>query len=518
MHKAMVTPNKFRSILQQERISRALSIIIPSIFAVAVIAGLYWSSIYSYLLFHSLAEIFSIVIAATIFLIAWNTRQYIQSHYFLFIGIAYLFIAGLDLIHTLAFPGMQIFSYEFYANQFWIAARFMESLSFLIAFNFINKHKRIDVNLIFMIYTLLFILVVLSIFWWDIFPACYIIGVGQTPFKIISEYIIVLILLICLYLLYRNKDYFDKKIYNLLFASFCLTVLSEFSFTMYVNNYDMANFIGHILKIFSFYLIYKAIIETGFSKPISFFFKELKQSEEALKGLNATKDKFFSIIAHDLKSPFNSLIGFSELLMNKYDVFNEEERRQLFVMINNSSKKAHTLLDNLLQWSSTQTGALETKPELFDIVELINDNIGLLEGSTREKKIKLKYLKTSMVMVYADKNMISAVLRNFVNNAIKFTPQGGAITIKINSKGEKVEISVADTGVGMTNDLLKNLFIIDKYKSTPGTANEKGSGLGLLICKEFVEKNHGSITVTSELQKGSTFTFTLPKGNENNEK
>jgi signal transduction histidine kinase len=387
----------------------------------------------------------------------------------------------------------------------------MESLSFLMAFSFIGTNKKINPHVTFLIYLTVFALVVMSVLWWKIFPTCFIEGVGQTPFKIVSEYVIILILIGCITLLQKFRSHFDPKVFRLLSWSFSLTILSELSFTMYIDNYDIANFAGHILKIFSFFLIYKAILETGFKKPISFFFRELKQNEEALKSLNATKDKFFSIIAHDLKGPFNSLIGFSDILIKKYDVFTDDERRHLYVMINSSSKKAHNLLDNLLQWSTTQTGILQTNPEHFDIAELVKENIDLLQESAGEKGININFSDDREQTVFADKNMISTVLRNFINNAIKFTHPKGTITIEINSHSENVKVSIADTGVGISREALNNLFSIDKYKTTPGTANEKGSGLGLIVCKEFIEKNNGQIIAESELGKGSRFSFTLPK-------
>jgi signal transduction histidine kinase len=511
VNKVLEKTNSRRPFLTKQSINYLWSVLQTVAIVAGVVAGLYWTSDQNYLLFHSLAEIFSIVIAFTIFLISWNTRKYIQSHYFLFIGIAYLFIAGLDLIHTLAFPGMPIFEYNFYAAQFWIAARFMESLSFLMAFSFIGTNKKINPHVTFLIYLTVFALVVMSVLWWEIFPTCFIEGVGQTPFKIVSEYVIILILIGCITLLQKFRSHFDPKVFRLLSWSFSLTILSELSFTMYIDNYDIANFAGHILKIFSFFLIYKAILETGFKKPISFFFRELKQNEEALKSLNATKDKFFSIIAHDLKGPFNSLIGFSDILIKKYDVFTDDERRHLYVMINSSSKKAHNLLDNLLQWSTTQTGILQTNPEQFDIAELVKENIDLLQESAGEKGININFSDDREQTVFADKNMISTVLRNFINNAIKFTHPKGTITIEINSHSENVKVSIADTGVGISREALNNLFSIDKYKTTPGTANEKGSGLGLIVCKEFIEKNNGQIIAESELGKGSRFSFTLPK-------
>lgn len=478
---------------------------------VALAAALYICSLYNYLLFHSFAEIFSIIIAVSIFLVAWNTRKYIHNQYLLFIGIAYLSVAALDLLHTFTYSGMRLFAGYHDATQLWIAARYLESLSFLAGFLFISKRSKLNASLTLLGYILLLFMVTASIFVWKIFPECYVQGQGQTSFKIISEYVIILALGVNLYFLRPYKSRFNRKVYKFIVASLILTMLSEFFFTFYIGVYDLANLIGHYLKILSFYYVYKAILETGLSQPVAFFFRELKQSEEALKNLNATKDKIFSILAHDLKNPFNSLIGFSQLLLNNQHMISPEEQRKLIQMINISARKANNLLENLLQWSRTQTGSLISNPEHFDVTQLIDANIALHSASAEEKNIMLKNLQVDPLTIYADKNMISAVLRNLINNAIKFTRNGGSVMVHIRENEDRLEFVVTDTGIGIPKEELDLLFTLDKYHSTMGTAQEKGSGLGLIICKEFVEKNGGRIIAQSQVGKGSEFTISLPK-------
>ena len=459
---------------------------------IVLLVVLYLSSLYNYLLFHTLAEIFSIIIAFSIFIIAWNTKKYVSNNYLLWLGIAYLFIGGLDLLHTLSYKGITIFpEKEYFANQLWITARYIESISFFVAFFILKKNIKFNYLLPFFLYVVVFILLVLSIFIWDIFPACFIEGQGQTSFKIISEYIIISLLVVNIFLFASNKQLFDQNIYQLLIWSFVLTILSEFLFTLYVSNYDLANLFGHYFKILSFYFIYQALIADGLQKPFSLMFRELKQSEENLRNLNFTKDRIFSIVAHDLKSPFNSLIGFSELLMKSYDVFSDEERRKLFNMINQSSRKAHGLLENLLQWSRAQTGRLQPQPETFNLPELVKENIQLFLGNAREKEIKLYSKISNDLFVNADRTMINTVIRNLINNAIKFTDKHGEVFIDAEELNGKVAVSVIDSGIGMNKEDIQKLFKADIYHSTLGTAKEKGSGLGLIICKEF---NNPAIT------------------------
>jgi len=244
---------------------------------------LYFSSLYNYILFHSLAEIFSVCIAFTTFVIAWNSRKYLDNNYLLFIGISYLFIGVLDLFHTFSYKGMNIFpDYEFYANQIWIAARFLESVSFLIALLFLSPKRTLNAHALFFIYAAITAIAFMSIFEWRVFPVCFIEGQGLTPFKIYSEYVICLILLADIILLVKYRSHFDKGVFGLLIWSLLATILSELAFTGYASNYDFVNMLGHYFKIISFYFMYKAIIEKGVKTPYQLIFRELKMSEAAL--------------------------------------------------------------------------------------------------------------------------------------------------------------------------------------------------------------------------------------------
>ena len=253
------------------------------LFLALVSLGLYLTTLVNYLLFHSLVEIISIVVAISFFLITWNSKAYIKNQYLLFIGIAYLFVAFLVLLHTLSYNGMPIFvGYDYYANQLWIGARYMESITLLVAFYFIAAEKNFKPEIIFFIYTLVTALLVLSIFQWKLFPVCFIEGSGLTAFKKISEYIICLILLGSLLLLHKNRKRFGARIYNMLFLSLVCTIVSELAFTFYVSNYGISNLVGHYFKLFSFYLVYKAIIETGIKTPFELIFKELDAVNKSL--------------------------------------------------------------------------------------------------------------------------------------------------------------------------------------------------------------------------------------------
>lgn len=238
--------------------------------------------------------------------------------------------------------------------------------------------------------------------------------------------------------------------------------------------------------------------------------KALKDSEARLIALNSAKDKFFSIIAHDLKGPFNSIIGFSDLLVDRIREKDYEEIEKYAYIIQNSSRRAMELIMNLMEWSRSQTGRLEFNPENLDLAILIKTISQLLNDSAQQKSIALYTEMPEKIMVFVDKAMMGTVLRNLISNAIKFTNTGGEIVISVNQSPEKVIVTVADNGVGIRPDAMDKLFVIEKSYSTIGTNNEKGTGLGLILCKEFIEKHGGSIWVESEIRKGSKFHFSIP--------
>ena len=237
---------------------------------------------------------------------------------------------------------------------------------------------------------------------------------------------------------------------------------------------------------------------------------ELERQKKELLDLNATKDKFFSIIAHDLRSPITTLISLSEVLKTDLNLLTSEQRTDILNSLYDLSRNYLKLLDNLLQWARMQTGRLKAEPERIRIESLISETVDFFKVYACDKQIGLVYRDPVEREVYADRNMIKTVLRNLISNAIKYTAPEGLVTITTRDLDRRLEILVADNGVGMTGEVLAGLFHLDKTSTTRGTADEKGTGLGLILCKEFVEKNGGTLQVESERGVGSTFRFTLP--------
>lgn len=244
----------------------------------------------------------------------------------------------------------------------------------------------------------------------------------------------------------------------------------------------------------------------------------LSKQYEDLKTMNITKDKFFSIIAHDLKNPISSFVKISDFLVEQFHDLSKDEIKEFMDEVQLSANSVYELLENLLMWSRTQRGLVQFHPMNLDLRTIILNNINLLKMNADTKNINLNYSIESEISIYADPNMINTILRNLITNAIKFTHENGIITVKSYTYNKDYcAISVADNGIGIPEDKISKMFNLESSYSTSGTNNEKGTGLGLILCKEFVEKHNGQIWVESEMEKGSNFIFTVPLKNKEHE-
>ena len=256
----------------------------------AIVLGLYLGSLHSYLLFHSLVEITTIAIGFTLFILTWNARRLLANNFLSILGIGYAFIALIDLLHTLAYKGMNVFP-GFGANlptQLWIAARYLQAITLCAAPLFVER--RVDNRAIFGGYAAAVSVLVAMVFSGN-FPDCYIEGKGLTTFKISSEYVITALLLTSSYLLYRKRRYFNDRVFLLTVSSIACTTISEISFTAYLSVYGFANLVGHFSKLAAFYLIYRAILVTGLKEPFDLIFRELRQAQEAIRKSHDTLEE-----------------------------------------------------------------------------------------------------------------------------------------------------------------------------------------------------------------------------------
>ena len=484
-------------------------IYIPLLTGGLLLLGLYLTSFYNYLLFHSLTEIFSIVIAFSIFVIAWNCRNIIDNNYLIFLGIAYLFIGFIDIIHTLAYTGMGIFL-GYYSNlptQLWIVARYLESISLLIACFILDKRK-MKINFILLGYIITASLLFLSIFYWKIFPSCFIEGSGLTPFKKISEYIISLILAASLFFLLKRKEKFNHSVLQWLVISILLTIVSELAFTFFISLYGLSNLIGHIFKIASFYFIYQAIVVTGLTKPQELLFKNLQESEEKYRELDNMKSMFIASMSHELRTPLNSIIGFTGVLLQQMSgEINEEQGKQLS-LVKNSANHLLALINDIIDISKIEAGKVEITIEEFDLSVLAQEIKDSFTVAVEKKELELLLKTPPTLLIKTDERRTKQILVNFLSNALKFTDRG-EIEIRIVKKDQTVEMSVRDTGVGIKKEDMNKLFK-DFSRIPIKDRTIEGTGLGLYLSKKIADLLGGDIMAESEFGKGSVFILTLP--------
>lgn len=401
----------------------------------------------------------------------------------------------------------------------------IEYLSFFLAFVFFSMF-------IYSLFLKEFSKVVLRII--QIIVSVYSLIVFFTPAAIfsytISSYMI-FVLLVSLYMIYsiimavKNKR---NGAITLLWGSIILFI-AVINDMLYQEEYiNTGNFVSLGIFIFLFFQSYllAARFSVAFdnseelSEKLNFQnenleniindrTKELQRVNEDLRLNVITKDKFFSIIAHDLRSPFNSILGFSELLLNKFEKLSIIDRKSIIESLYDSSKNAFTLLDNLLIWAQSQAKSIKYKPVKILIKDLIDENISLLDNQAKNKRITIITDYKNEIDVNADAEMINTVLRNLISNAIKFTPNSGKINISTFNTPGKLFVSIKDNGIGIAKENIDKLFRIDKNFTTEGTNREKGTGLGLILCKEFIDTHGGDIQVISNVNEGSTFIFSL---------
>ena len=508
---------------------------------IAAAVGLYLTSFYSYLLFHALVELFSVAIAWAVFALAWNSRRLIRNNYLLLLGISYLFVGSLDILHTLAYKGMGVFP-GYGANlatQLWIAARYLEGLSFLIAPFFLGRN--LNARNALGAYVLVTSLILLSIFAWPIFPSCYVEGQGLTTFKIVSEYLICAIFLGALGILYLKRQEFDAAIWRLVAWSLVSMMVAELAFTFYVGVYDLSNLIGHYFKVISFYLIYKAIIETGLIKPFSLLLRDLKQAEAALRQINEDlEDK--------VKERTSALVETNVQLRQEI-----RERQIVEANLRASEMKLHRLADQILQVQEQERGrisrelhddlgqsllvvklimaksyrtlskddsevtedletALNHLNVLIDKVRRISHNLSpaILEDLGLEVALdslfkdfaKNEGLKFSVhmenVSPFLPKNVQLAVYRIFQEALTNISKHAGAteVRVEISRGNDHVHFLVEDNGQG--------------FDLAAAKAANPERGLGLASMEERVHLLDGVMEIRTAKEQGTHLSFVLP--------
>ncbi len=545
--------------------------LIPALFVLGLLATI---GLFNYLLFHNLVELFSVIVAGSIFIISWNTRRIVSNGYLLYMGIAALYVGGFDLLHALSYQGMGVFpgAGNNFPTQLWIAARYMQALSFLVAPVFLTR--RLRQTIVFSIYGIFSGLILLSIVTWKIFPACYIDGLGLTSFKKDSEYIIIGILGAAVLFLFFRREKFDRDVLQLLTFSVGASMLSEAAFTTYVGVYDFASLLGHILKAIAFYTLYQAIIVTGLVRPYHLLFRDLKSNENALRELtdeldsrvkartrelidaneelqnyhtqleglveqrtqdlifeieerkraeasvnayaarleekNRELEDFAFIVSHDLQEPLRKIQTFGKRILDKYSPALDEEGVDFLNRIISSAARLRSMIDCLLDYSRISTrGQPFTR---VDLASLASETLADLEVSIEASHARV-FLDT-LPSIEADPVQIRQLFQNLISNAIKFRKASIEPIIRISGKniamtdGERVEIQIEDNGIGFDVAHVDQIF--QPFHRLHGRREYEGYGIGLAICQKIVERHHGQITAQSKPGEGSRFIITLP--------
>lgn len=461
-----------------------------SVAAAGVLLAIYFSSHYSYALFHSLVEIVSVTIAFATLTLIWNTRAYLSNNYLTLLGMGYGFIAIIDLIHTLAYKGMGVFAGDS-ANlptQLWIAARYLQAATLLAAPLILKRgvsHRVITGGYVAAVSG------ILALIFTDRFPDCFIEGKGLTGFKIISEYVISALLLVSLYALQRERKQFNDKIFLLICLSITCTIVSELCFTAYVSVYGASNMAGHFAKLAAFYFVYQAILVTGLKQPFEIVFRTLKQTEqelrnhqqcledrirertasleqmnkdlkeqvqerkraeESLRILNAeledrvqertvelqqakdtaeaasrAKSLFLANMSHELRTPLNAVLGFSKLMQSEHTV--TADQKDHLRIINHSGEHLLNLINNVLDISRIESGRVELEEGPVDLHQLVHELKSLMYVNAAEKRLEFRVEQTPDLPrhINADARKLRQVLINLIGNAIKYTTSGSVI-------------------------------------------------------------------------------------------
>lgn len=363
-------------------------------------------SIHSYLLFHSLIEIFSVIIAFCVFIVTWHSRNFVNNTFLLVLGISYFFVGYFGLFHTLSYKGMNIFVSDTVdlPTQLWIVARYLEAISFIVALLFLKKKThydkdrvRVKSELIFFIYFILLVIISLSIFYWDIFPVTYIDGIGLTSFKVVSEYIISFLFFISLILIIGKRNFLDSKIFSLLSLFLILKIFTEILFSGYVEVYDLRNMIGHLFEYISYLLVYKAVLDIGLMQPYRLLFMDLKRSQDDYR---ATQDELQQRIKDHLTDAYNH-IGITNrkisllLEIEKHSQYKKNKQKLLMYIAKTAKNSCHAKIALVYKCENNDKFTLifgdGTKKEILKDLKIVDKDRAPFLKSLLDSKNRINY-------------------------------------------------------------------------------------------------------------------------------
>lgn len=479
-----------------------------------LLALLFPLSQHNYLLYHSIVEILSVAVALTIFSVGWNARNFSRSNALLIIACTFLVVGGLDLLHALSFKGMGVFP-AWDANpptQFWIAARYCQSVGLLVAALLITRKKSLPA------YSTLFVTLALGtalaasiLMGW--FPDCFITGQGLTPFKVGSEFLISGLLLAAGALFWQRRDHFAPGIVPYLLCALALTVLSEMSFTLYTDVYGFFNYLGHVFKFLALIMVYRAFISGSLRHPYQSLFADLVRAKDQAEEASRAKSEFLANMSHEIRTPMNAIIGMTELTL---DTSLDKLQREYLEMVQSSGQSLLRVINDILDFSKIEAGFLEFETSSFEVRDLVEKTAQTLAVRAHQKGLELTCQVDPGIprCLMGDAGRLRQVMTNLIGNAVKFTERG-EILVHVESLPEPREsycalkFSVKDTGIGIPADKMDLLF--EQFRQVDGSVARHfgGTGLGLAISRQIVEAMGGTIEVESDAGKGSTFSFEL---------
>lgn len=459
-------------------------------------------SAYSFLLFHSVAELFAIVIGCAIFLIAWNSRGMAANQFLLFVGIGYLAVSAIDLLHLLAFPGLNILGAgRGLSSQLWIAARYVEAVTMLLAPLFFRR--RIAPPLLLVTFGIVTAALLGGVFS-GFYPKTVSTSGQLTLFKSVSEIAIAALFALAGYLLWRKRDEIDPAIVRFVVASLTLRVASELTLIVYTNPFGAANLIGHLLKIVATYLLYKALVENMLMRPYAMLFKDLKQREEQLATAVGELESFSYSVSHDLRAPLTSVIGFAGLLANEKEETTPGQRTEYANHIVHSGQRMAEIIDDLLRLGRLSLQELEVAP--VDLSSLAGEVVESLRDNDRSRKIDV--VIEPGVYANGDRRLMRAALENLVGNAWKFTSHEAQARIEIGLSDTAHALYIRDNGAGFDGTKVASLFT--PYRRLHSDEEFAGNGIGLATVQRIVKRHGGMVWAEGEVGKGATFYVRLP--------
>lgn len=487
--------------------------ILKIILGLFIFCSLIFISYKNYLLFHTLVEVFFIIVKISVFLIAWNTKKRAESSFLLFIGISFLFTGFIDLFHALSYEGMGIFegSTVNMATQLWIVGRFLSSASFMAAFFYIKR--KFNTFLVFLVFSLITLLFFIFIFYLRIFPDAFVEGYGLTDFKIISELIIIGIFLTILLLLYLKRASFYYVARRMIAIAIFIFIAAEIMFLFYKSPYGFPNMLGHIFRLIGIFFIYWTFIDIGLSKPFESLYRRLNKNRKTLgrkakqlKSSNKDLESFTYSLSHDLRKELRIIDGHSAIMKSMLGKDSEQYSEHIS-KIRTSVLNISNIIDSFIRiYNITQSSLVFQKIDISGLAnEIIQNKKEVYKDSIVECMVR------ENISIYSDTGLVKILFENLIDNAFKFLKNDSHDRIEIGAieENKKNIVFVRDTGIGIDEVYHKKIYLPfavfnDKKSSS--------TGIGLYIVKKVIDVLQGSIWFESEKDEGTVFYINIDRG------